>query len=140
MTGNVNVKGSKIGTLNGNIVSGDVNVTSSIVGSIDRNFIGFSFDKDDAVIDIINTFLRKALPNDMEKRLKELQEILWKDPSVAEMLGSRLNSENNKKNGLLGSVILKNLKKLGIDTINKAKDKGLDVLFKWFMVVIGNDI
>ncbi len=56
------------------------------------------------------------------------------------MLCRKLNKENNNKDGVLGSIILRNLKKLGIDTISKAKDKGIDALFKWFMVVIGIDL
>ncbi len=140
MTGNINVKGSKVGSVNSNVISGDVNVTSSVVDSIDKNLIGFSFDNDDSVIEIINHMLGNDLPNNMETKLKDLQEILWKNPKIAEMLCRKLNKENNNKDGVLGSIILRNLKKLGIDTISKAKDKGIDALFKWFMVVIGIDL
>ena len=100
----------------------------------------FSFDNDDAVIQIINHMLGNDLPNNMETKLKDLQEILCKNPKIAKMLGRKLNKENNNKDGVLGSIILRNLKKLGIDTISKAKDKGINALFKWFMVVIGIDL
>lgn len=57
-----------------------------------------------------------------------------KSPKISKSLGKRLSKENNKKNGVLGSILLDNLKRVGIDTTNKAKDKGLDALFKWFNI------
>lgn len=139
VAGNINLNESTVGSINNNVVAGDVNVTSSHVNSIDKNLIGFSFDNDEAVIAVINHMLGKKLPQDIEDKLKLLQKILWENPKIAETLGKKLNSENKNKKGVLGTTILKNLKQLGLDTVNKAKDKGLDALFKWFMVVIGID-
>jgi hypothetical protein len=68
-----------------------------------------------------------------------LQRILCENPKLAETLGKNLSTENKNKKGVLVSIILKTLKQLGLDTVNKAKGKGLDALFKWFMVVIGID-
>lgn len=139
VAGNINLNESTVGAINNNVVAGDVNVTSSHVNSIDKNLIGFSFDNDEAVIAVINNMLGKKLPPDIEDRLKLLQGILWENPKIAETLGKKLNNENKNKQGVLGSTILGNLKQLGLDTVNKAKDKGLDALFKWFMAVIGID-
>ena len=75
-------------------------------------------------------------PSDFETKLHQLQQILQDNQKIAEKLGARLNEENNRKNGALGSVILQSLKSLGLSSLAKAQDKGLDTLFNWFMVVI----
>ncbi len=138
VSGNLNVDKSKVGSVDQNIVAGDINVRSSEVTSINQNMLGFSFDKDEVVIEIVNKLFTEKLPTTAE--LHRLQEILSGSHEIAEKLGARLNKENVNKHGVIGSVILKSLKKLGLDTLEKAKTIGLGELFKWLMLVIGINI
>ena len=138
MTGNINIRNSNVGAVDSNITTGNINVDSSSVDTINRNMIGFSFDKDDAVLEAINYMLGKDLPDDIVDKLITLLDILENNPETANKLGQVLNDKNKKNKGLTGSVILKNLKKIGIGTLSKARDKGLDRLFDWFMAVLDN--
>lgn len=137
-SGSINIEASTVGLITSNVVAGDVNLHSSHVGSLDRNLIGFSFDHDAAVLQAINALIEgKNLSQDLERELALVQQVLTQSTQVADKFGGKLRELDRAQNGAIGSRILGSLKKMGIDTLEKAKTKGLDKFLGWLFTSLG---
>ena len=126
--GKINVDRSQDFNIKDNIVQNEINVDRSRTFNIEKNSVGEIANRDLQAQDNINIILlNTSSPDEVISSLIVIQKLISEDNILANALGNRIKNLDRKYK----SVIVNHLKKLDIDTLQKAQAKNVGMVFHW---------
>jgi hypothetical protein len=130
--GKVNIDRSQEFNIKENVVQNEINVDRSRVFNIERNSVGEIANHDLHAQDNINIILLKtSRPEAVMSSLITIQKLISEDSILANALGNRIKNLDEKNDGKYKSIVVSHLKKLNIDTLEKAQAKNVGMVFHW---------
>jgi len=133
MTGNINIQNSDHVKINETLVANDININHSSYISLDRNMVGIDQTEKEQLVSALDIFFNgRSEPDNIIKSLQYIQEFMLRHEPVLNSLGGNLKTENNKDNSV-STVLKHNLKKAGLDNLQKAMEIGLGKVWQWII-------
>jgi len=130
--GRINIDRSQDFNIKENVVQNEINVDRSKAFNIERNSVGEIADRDLQAQENINIILLDtSRPEEVILSLITIQRLISEDNILANALGNRIQILDEKNDGKYKSIVLTHLKKLNIDTLQKAQTNNLGMVYHW---------
>lgn len=132
MGGKLTIYNSSDFLLNKNIVSGDVKIESSHKFILNQNLIGHEIKEGANLITALNALLSENIGDkSIEEHLVILENFINNNENEIGLVAHKIKEANKDSLVFYGGKILSTLKKVGVDTIKTAKNKGIDSAVQW---------
>ncbi|OGX52635.1 MAG: hypothetical protein A2321_02395 [Omnitrophica WOR_2 bacterium RIFOXYB2_FULL_45_11] len=130
--GKINIDRSQEFSIKENVVENEINVDRSKSFNVEKNTVGEIADRDRQAQEKINTILLEtSCPEEIMSSLIIIQELISEDEVLANALGERVQILDKENNGKYKAIIINHLEKLEVNTLQKAEDSNIGLVFHW---------
>ncbi|MFH1621633.1 MAG: hypothetical protein ABIA97_00730 [Candidatus Omnitrophota bacterium] len=130
--GKINIDRSQDFSVKDNKVANEINIDRSKSFDIEKNTVGEIADRDKQAQKNMNVILLEISSSaEVLSSLMVIQKLISEDNMLANALGKRITILDKENNGKYKTIIINHLRRLNIDTPQKAETKNAGLFFHW---------